>query len=622
MPAITDCSVIRDRIRKVREHMKEEGVTIVVVTSDDYHQSEYSGEFFELRKYLSGFTGSAGTLVIGEEKAALFTDGRYFVQAALQLEGTGIDLCRQGQAGVPTVSEYLAGEMEAIRSDGRVPVLGFDGRTVAAGVGRYWAKIAVGGRVVDEFDAAAGIWMNRPEFPHSELFVLDERYAGESAGSKLSRIRKAMTKAGADVHLIASLDDIAWVLNLRGADVECNPVFMAYLLIFEDHATLFVNNEAVNPTVRGYLKDAQVEVVPYEEFENRLQQLAVENHTFFIDEKRVNYKIFNILTSAQGKSGSRVVTGQNPSVLLKAIKNETEIKNLQEVHVEDGLAVFDFMYWLKEKMKAVALGLEEPITEVDAYEYLDRRRSEISDFIELSFPTISASGANAAQLHYAATKENCSVLKPEGMLLVDSGGQYLRGTTDITRTFALGEVTDEMKKFFTLTLKGMLNLGYAKFLKGIDGFGLDILARGPLWEEGVDYRCGTGHGIGYLLNVHESPNAFRWKRIPGVNDCAVMEEGMVTSDEPGVYVDGKFGIRIENEILCEKDLENEYGTFLKFSWLTLVPIDRELIDVQFLSKVDIDRLNRYHELVFRALSPFVSGEKLEYLSEVTAPLEA
>ncbi len=567
---ITDAKVIAERLSKVRDIMKTECVDIYVVVTGDYHISEYAGDYFKEREFITGFTGSAGTAVITQNDARLFTDGRYFVQAEKQIEGTGFSLMRVGAPGVMNVTQYC----ESIIKDGMR--LGFDGRTMPAEEGTEFTDICrkTGADCLYDFDAIERIYEDRAEFPHTKAFSLDEEYSGESIESKLTRIRKYMDNKNADVHIMATLDDICWTCNIRGCEVECNPVM----------------------------------IQPYDKL---YDDIAGMSGNVLIDKKRVNMRIYKEVISA---GNAEVVLADNPAMLFKAVKNETEIKNLYSVHVDDGVAVTKFIFWLK---KNVASG---NITEAGAAEYLDNLRSNIKDYIELSFDTISAYNANAAMMHYHADETNAVVLKPEGMLLVDSGGQYLRGTTDITRTIALGPVTDKMKMYYTLTLKGMLSLANAKFLKGCNGYSLDILARAPLWNVGMDYRCGTGHGIGYLLNVHESPNGFRWKHNPGKNDLAVIEEGMVTSDEPGVYIEGEFGIRIENEIVCQKDFDNEYGTFLKFDMLTVVPIDLELVDINYLDSVDIERLNNYQERVYKTLEPYFDGEEKVMLREATRPV--
>ena len=368
-----------------------------------------------------------------------------------------------------------------------------------------------------------------------------------------------MDNKNADIHIMATLDDICWTFNIRGCDVECNPVIMAYSVITKDEAYIYTDKDRFDDKTLAKFGEACVEVLPYDSI---YEDIARMNGKVLIDKRRVNMRIYQLIQSGRDVEA---VLSDNPAMLFKAIKNETEIRNLYSIHVDDGVAVTKFIFWLKKNV---------------------------------------ASGN----------------IKPEGMLLVDSGGQYMRGTTDITRTIALGPVTDEMKMYYTLTLKGMLSLANAKFLKGCNGFSLDILARAPLWNVGMDYRCGTGHGIGYLLNVHESPNGFRWKHNPGKNDLAVIEEGMVTSDEPGVYIEGRFGIRIENEIVCQKDFDNEYGTFLKFDMLTVVPIDLELVDVNYLDAVDIERFNKYQERVYKTLESYFDGEEKDMLREATRPV--
>lgn len=598
---IKDNKVIRERLAKVRELMKEAGIDIYVVVTGDYHISEYAGDYFKEREYITGFTGSAGTAVITQNEAKLFTDGRYFVQAARQIEGTGFELMAVGAPGVMNLIEYCTSVA------GKDMVMGFDGRTVPAEMGLEISELMAskGGSCDFDFNAIEKIYENRAAFPHSKAFYLEKKYTGAEIEEKLVHIREMMGRKNADVHIMTTLDDICWTFNIRGRDVECNPVIMAFSAITRDKAYIYADRERFNSDIESRFNEAGVDIRPYEQIYDDIKTFTGR---ILIDRKRINMRIYEGVIS---NVNAEPVFGDNPAMLLKSVKNETEVSNLRNVHVDDGVAVTKFIFWLK---KNVSKG---DITEADAASYLDGLRSQIDDFIELSFDTISAYNENAAMMHYHADSTNAALLKPEGMLLVDSGGQYLRGTTDITRTIALGPVTDEMRKYFTLTLKGMLNLANARFLKGCTGFNLDILARGPLWDIGMDYRCGTGHGIGYLLNVHESPNGFRWKHNPGHNDLAVIEEGMVTSDEPGVYIEGKFGIRIENELVCVKDCDNEYGTFLKFDTLTMVPIDRELIDVKYLDAVDIARINEYHKRVYEVLSPHMEGDELEMLAAAT-----
>lgn len=589
---------IRKRISQVRDIMEQSEIDVYLVCTGDYHMSEYAGEYFGEREYLSGFTGSAGSLVIAKDKVSLFTDGRYFVQAERELEGTGIELMRMGCAGVPDIMDYCA---DAVPIGGR---LGMDGRTVSAVMGMKLEKVLSKKQAVLDwgFNAVEKVWLNRPEIPVSKAYEL---VVGEECESKLKRLREAMREAGADCHIIASLDDICWLFNIRGADVACNPVIMSYALITENEAWLYADAERFDKNLREKLQLKGVKITAYNGIYESCKMLD-NSLTILIDAQRINYALYKSVKQ------HKVVNQTNPTVYMKAVKNEQEIANLKAVHIEDGLAVTRFIYWAK---KQAAAG-EKIYTEAEAAEYLDDLRKGINDYIELSFDTICAYGANAAMMHYHA-KDDSSELKPEGMLLVDSGGQYLRGTTDVTRTFALGKVTEQMKRHYTLVLKGMLALADAHFLQGCSGYSLDVLARQYLWEEGVDYRCGTGHGVGYLLNVHEAPNNFRWKYAPGVSEWYPLAAGMVTSDEPGVYIEGEYGIRIENEILCVEDETNEYGTFLKFEMLTCVPFDRELIDVNLLENKDKQRLNKYNRWVYNNLKNMLEGDELEFLKYET-----
>ena len=597
MPRITDNTIIRKRIDEVRNIMKKNSTDLYIVFTGDYHLSEYAGDYFGEREFLSGFTGSAGTLVIGMDKAALFTDGRYFVQAELQLKGTGIELMRIGVKDVPELTEYC---IQNTPANGSIAV---DGRTISASFGEKLEHKATKKNIKLDVtvDYAKSIWNNRPDFPYSKAFVSDN---GETVREKLIRLREKINEKEAGGHIITSLDDICWLFNIRGNDVVYNPVIMSYAYVTDKCAYLFADKDRFSDEIIEKLQKDGVTLKPYEEFYDFLD--TIEEKVILVDMKRINYCAYKKICNC----GVETVKTLSPVTSMKAVKNPVEIKNLSDVHIEDGLALTRFMFWVKENAG-------KGITEKDAADYLDNERAKISNFIELSFETISAYGANAAMMHYSATKDNCAMLKPEGMLLVDSGGQYMRGTTDVTRTIVLGPVSDEIKKAYTLTLKGMLALADARFLYGCTGFNLDILARGSLWEAGLDYRCGTGHGVGYLLNVHESPNGFRWKHILGQNDLCVMEPGMVTSDEPGVYVDGKYGIRIENEIVCVRDYENEYGTFLKFKMLTCAPIDLEAVDVSYLNEKDIERINNYHSWVYEQLSPYMCGEELEKLKRAT-----
>lgn len=592
------------KLQKIREEMEKEGIDYYLVPTADFHESEYAGEHFAVRKYLSGFTGSAGTLVVGRKKAALWADGRYFIQAERELSGSSISLMKMGEEGVPTVTAYIKEELP------EGGVLGFDGRVINADLGnRLSAAISEKkGRIKYEKDLVDSFWEDRPKLSKEPAFFLKEKYSGKSTEEKLKELRKDMLEKGANVFVLTSLDDIAWLYNIRGNDIPCNPVVMAYTVVHLDRAVIFLHDEVLNEEIRAEFAKNKVEVRPYPEVYNYVKGLSSDSKVL-LDLHKVNYAIKENLPS-----GVTLISSVNPTTLAKAIKNPIEIENVRKAHVKDGVAVTKFLYWVKKNAGKIEM------TELSASDYLEERRREQEGFVELSFNTICAYNANAAMMHYSATPENNAKIEARGLLLVDSGGQYLEGTTDITRTIVLGEVAEEWKRDYTLTLKGNLNLANARFLYGCRGVNLDILARGPLWNIGIDYRCGTGHGIGYLLNVHEAPNGFRWKVVPERNDSAVLREGMITTDEPGVYTENSHGIRIENELLCRKDIKNEYGQFMSFENLTYAPIDKEAILPEYLEKRDVEQLNSYHAMVFEKLSPYFEGEELKWLSEACAPL--
>lgn len=588
--------VIIDRINETRKLMQKAGVDVYIICTNDYHMSEYTGAYFNEREFLSGFDGSAGTLVVSMKEAVLFTDGRYFVQAKHQLEGTEIKLMQMGCEGVPELEEYC---IDILPEGG---IIGMDGKMVEAVLGLELERKASckKGSINYQFNPTKVIWKDRPAFPSSKAF--DAEY-GQSSSDKIRCLRQNMK--GADGHIVASLDDVCWLFNIRGRDIPCNPVIMAYGYISKEEAIIYTDIDRFPENVLSRFGKEGIHVKPYEQIYSDIENFG--GRKILIDLKRVNLYIYKELE----KAGACIIEGQNPEVHMKAVKNPVEIENLKDIHVEDGAAVTKFIYWIKKMVKN-----GEKVTEAQAARYLDSLRGQIQDFLEPSFGTISAYGANAAMMHYHAGDDS-SLIENRGMLLVDSGGQYLRGTTDVTRTIAMGELTQEEIDNYTLTLKGMLKLSGAHFLYGCTGYNLDILARAPLWEKGIDYRCGTGHGIGYLLNVHEAPNGFRWRHVPGKNDLCVLEPGMVTSNEPGVYVEGKYGIRIENEIIVEKDYDNEYGTWLKFATLTLVPVELDAVNVSLLQDEERNALNSYHSMVRDKLSPYFTGEELVWLNEAT-----
>lgn len=590
-----------EKIAALREKMAERSIDIYVVPTSDFHESEYVGEYFKARKFITGFTGSAGTAVITPTEAGLWTDGRYFIQAEKQLQGSGVTLYRMGEEGVPAVKDFLK---DRLPENGRI---GFDGRVINAKTGAEYQSIAEekhGSLYVKE-DLIDLIWKDRPQMSKEPFFLLEEQYSGCSTAQKLSDVRDKMKEEGADIHILASLYDIAWLLNVRGGDIDYVPVVLSYLVLSQKECIWFVQEEIITEEQRAYLEENHISTRPYEDIYACAAEIPTDAR-ILLNLGEINYRIVQSLPESAER-----IDRPNPAEWMKSVKNPVEVKNTIAAHVKDGVAVTKFMYWLKSNIG------KEKITEISASDYLEARRREQEHFIDLSFDTICAYGANAAMMHYAATPESDTQLKPEGFLLVDSGGHYLEGTTDITRTMALGPVTDEMKKHFTAVCRANLNLAAAKFLYGCRGLNLDILARGPLWDMGIDYKCGTGHGVGYILNVHEGPNGFRWKQREDINDNAVLEEGMITTDEPGVYLEGAYGIRTENELVCRKAEKNEYGQFMCFENITYAPIDLDAIDPEEMSRGERKLLNDYHKKVYDTLSPYMTKEENIWLKEYT-----
>ena len=591
--------MIPQRLEKLRGLMAQRGIDAYVIPTSDFHESEYVGDYFKARRYMSGFTGSAGTLVVTAKEACLWTDGRYFIQAANQLKDTTVTLMKIGEEGTPSIEDYL---YDAIPTGGK---LGFDGRVLTAAQGRsFMEKLAdKKASLATGEDLVGLIWEDRPPMSAEPAFLLEEKYAGKSVAQKLCELRSAMEKNGCTVHVITTLDDIAWLFNIRGNDVECNPVVLSYAVVTMEKAHFFVNPVCITDEIREKLVADGVEIHPYDEVLSFVKHLPADE-TVLLDPQKVNYEID---ASIQGKK----VEKANPTQLAKAIKNPVELKNICSAHVKDGIAFTKFMYWLKTNVGKI------PMTELSAAEYLLARRAEQEGFIEPSFETISAYKANAAMMHYSATEESNAELKPEGMLLVDSGGQYYEGTTDITRTMVLGPITEEQKLHFTTVLRSNLSLANARFLYGCTGLNLDILARGPIWDLDLDYKCGTGHGIGYLLNVHEAPNGFRWRIVAERRDSAVLEEGMVTTDEPGIYIEGSHGIRTENELICRKGVKNGDGQFMYFEPVTYAPIDLDGIDPRYLTEKERRTLNDYHALVYSKLFDGLNTQERDWLKEYT-----
>lgn len=592
--------MIKHRIDKLRQVMRDNGIDVYYIPTNDFHGSEYVGDYFKCRKYITGFTGSAGTAVITMDDARLWTDGRYFIQAAAELEGSGITLMKMGEENVPTIKEYLSNVMKAGQ------VLGFDGRCVdykyAISLEEMLHKKDV--RIVYHLDLMDEIWEDRPALVSKMVTTLDVKYCGEDRVSKLGRIRALMKEKSADIFILTTLDDIAWLFNIRGEDIKCNPVVLSYAIITMDEAIIYAQSNAFD-NIKAELNRDNIVIRSYNQIYEDIKKIP-SGINVYMDSEMANFAIVKNIPEEVNLIG-----GDNLTLMPKAIKNTTEIENERLAHIKDGVAVTKFMYWLKKNIGKIK------ITELSAAEYLEGLREQGENYKGPSFEPIVAYGANGAMCHYSPTKESDTELKAEDFVLFDTGGQYLEGTTDITRTMALGPCSVEQKKHYTAVLKGHLNLAAAKFLYGVRGINLDYLARGPLWELGLDYNHGTGHGVGYYLNVHEGPNSFRWKCVDNNVNSAILEAGMITSNEPGFYLEGHYGIRIENMIVCVKDEKTEYGQFMKFENLTMVPYDVEAMDLSMMTELDKKRLNSYHKEVYDKLSPYFNEEERVWLKEVT-----
>ena len=592
---------MKRELELLREKMRETGVDACLIPTSDFHGSEYVGDYFKCREYISGFTGSAGTLVVTLDEAGLWTDGRYFLQAAKQLEGSGIMLRKERQPGVPAIEEYLKQTLK------RGETLRFDGRCIMQdSAEKLITQLnAQGVAVRTDIDLTGAVWKNRPELSAQPVWPLPVEYAGESSESKIKRVREFLVEKKADYFLLTSLEDIAWLLNMRGNDVESTPVILSYLLLGERKLTWYVQEKCLSEKIKILLDMQGIKAAPYAQIYEDVKKLP-EDASIYYDKSAVNTALVSSLPEKVKK-----IEGVNPTFLFKAKKNPVEVENERNAHIKDGVAVTKFIYWLKSQIG------KTKITEISAAEQLEQFRNTQEHYVEPSFAPIIAYKEHGAIVHYSATKESDVELKPESFVLADTGGHYLEGTTDITRTIALGSLTQEEKEMYTTVLKGHIQLEMARFLQGCSGQSLDVLARTPLWEKGLDYNHGTGHGVGYLLSVHEGPNSFRYRpSVNGRNDC-VFEEGMITSDEPGIYLEGKFGIRLENMIVCQKDMENDYGSFLCFDALTLVPCERSAIIAEELSTKEKEWLNKYHQKVFETIAPYLTEEEAGWLREET-----
>jgi Xaa-Pro aminopeptidase len=605
---------INQRLGALREVMKREHLAAFIFPSTDPHQSEYVAGHWKGREYISGFNGSAGTAVVTMTSAALWTDSRYFLAAEEQLKGTEYQLMKLKVEGTPTIAEWLGQELM-----GTGPVspneVAIDGSCCSANsVKELIADLRKQGGMTlrTNLDPLKMIWTDRPPIPENPVEIYPLEYAGESVCDKIARICKALREKHADGMLMAALDDIAWTLNLRGSDVHCNPVFVSYLLISSKDVTLYINKAKLSPEVMAYLKAENFKVEDYEQVENGLKQYFEYN--ILLDPDEINYRLYEVVRNKGRQNGlpkTEIIEDESPVKRMKSVKNEREIAGFRSAMLRDGIAMTKFLYWLHTKVAA-----NSPLTELSVSEKLERFRSEQPLYRGLSFDTIAGYQEHGAIVHYEATPETDMPLKPEGFLLLDSGAQYLDGTTDITRTIPLGPLTDEQKRVYTLVLKGHIQIELCKFPTGASGTQLDILAREALWREGLNYLHGTGHGVGSFLNVHEGPHQIRmeWKPAPLV-------AGMTVTDEPGIYLAGKFGVRIENTLLVTPYKETEFGQFLQFDSLTLCPIDTSPIIVDMLLPEEISWLNTYHQRVFDTLSPHLTQEESDWLRNACAPCQ-
>ncbi len=613
---------IKERLAALRTVMQARNVNYYIIPTADFHHSEYVDDYFKVREYLSGFTGSNGTLVVSNDAAGLWTDGRYFIQAEIELEGTGITLYRMQEEGVPTIVEYLADNVN------RGDTVGFDGRVVDTATGKKFEAKLASNEVKFYYgeDLADLIWEDRPKLPAHPVMILPEEICGVSVDEKLKQVRDKLQEKNCEYFLLSKLDDLMWLLNIRGKDVECNPVALSYGFITPDEMYFFIQKKEETAAFYQYAKVHGIILKDYDEIIPFLEEYAYKGKVM-VDEQNLSYLLYKVVSERTG-----IVNGTNPTEILKAIKNPVELDKMRDIYIKDSVAVTKFIYWIKKSIEesraaemvsgagiVTSADKTKILTELSASEYLDNLRAQIPEYLDLSFPTISAYRENAAMMHYEATQECHKVLEPEGMLLVDSGGQYMGGTTDVTRTIVLGEISEEIKKHYSAVTVGMLELLNAKFLYGCTGRNLDILARKPLWDMGIDYKCGTGHGIGYILNVHEGPQGIRWRYVEGMAE-AVLEEGMTVTDEPGVYIEGSHGIRIENVLVVRKSEKNGDGQFMEFENLTFVPIDRLALDKKYLSEESVKKINAYHAQVYAKISPYLTVEEAEWLKTETAPI--
>ena len=593
---------IAERISELRTRMASKGIDAYIVPTADFHQSEYVGEHFKARKYISGFSGSYGTVVITRDDGGLWTDGRYFFQAENELAGSGIRLMKMFVGDTPSITEYLTDRVP------RGGTVAFDGRVLSMGEGREFEEALAARQIRIHYsvDLVGDIWEDRPPLSDKPAFFLEEKYSGESTASKLKRVREVMEEHGATAHIIASLDDVCWLLNIRGDDIDFFPLLLSYAIVKKDGVELYVDDSKLDDRIQVELAKNQVTIHPYNAIYDDVKGLS-GSETVLIDPMKMNYALYKNIPC-------RIVEAANPTILMKAMKNEVELANIREAHIKDGVAVTKFMHWIKTRYD------KETITELSSAAKLTELRAAQEGYIRDSFEPLCAFADHAAMMHYSPSEETDVPLSSGAFFLNDTGGGYYEGSTDITRTFVLGSVEAQMKMYFTAVVRAMMRLSRARFLYGCYGYNLDVLARGPIWDLDLDYQCGTGHGVGYLANVHEPPTGFRWYVVPSKNEHHKLEEGMVITDEPGIYEDGQFGIRIENEFVVRKGVQNKYGQFMYFETITFAPIDLDGIDPEEMSRDEREWLNHYHEQVYEKIGPRLTEEEREWLKEYTRPI--
>jgi len=581
----------------LRIEMQKYNITYYIVPTSDYHNSEYTASYFKSREYLTNFKGSAGTLLVSMNQAFLWVDGRYYIQAANEVDSKQIIIMKQGYQDTLNLIDFL--KTKLTNND----ILGFDGKVIPSSfVDKLNETFSFNVKIKSDLDLVNNIWKDRPSLPFSNIYLLDDIYSGMTYEEKLNNIKSKMTEYAANIHILSDLCDIAWILNLRGNDIERTPVFLSYLIIEDNNTILFVDELKINKIIKKYLKDNKITIKSYDEFYSYISKY--EKKDILIDKSRINYEIFNKISSK-----NNIINKENPSLLLKSIKNKTEINNIIEAQIKDGVSITKLMYLLKTTSN------KEEYTEISIANTLDKFRQKQEGFIDLSFDTICAFNTNGAIVHYKANEETNLKVEGNGLLLLDTGAHYLEGTTDITRTFGIGKISDEMKTLYTNVLKAHIELAMTKFIKGTTGSQLDAIARNELWKQNQDYRHGTGHGVGYLLSVHEDPNRFSPKCYTEI------KEGMITTNEPGLYIENKFGCRLENELLCVKDTTNDFGEFLKFETISYVPFDIDCIKPILLTKQEKEWINSYHELVYKKLSKQLTKPERDWLKELCYPIK-